>query len=117
LYSQIKSMLVKELDVLLLVFPVSVVVEPTDLAKLPSVTCAEEDGKKILRSALGLSMPQYSSQKASFPFLTIYTNRIIFWYVTWQARVTPLGNCLLVVHIINDYHLPSPIPERLKYTL
>jgi len=47
LYSQIKSMLVKELDVLLLVFPVSVVVEPTDLAKLPSVTCAEEDGKKI----------------------------------------------------------------------
>ncbi len=47
LYSQIKSKLVKELDVLLLVFPVSVVVEPTDLAKLPSVTCAEEDGKKI----------------------------------------------------------------------
>ena len=41
-------MLVKELDVLLLVFPVSVVVEPTDLAKLPSVTCAEEDGKKII---------------------------------------------------------------------
>ena len=41
-------MLVKELDVLLLVFPVFVVVEPTDLVKLPSVTCAEEDGKQII---------------------------------------------------------------------